>query len=534
MQSMMMKLPLNINDILTGRTVEWERLEFKAGWNPQGVLHTLCAFANDFHNLGGGYIVIGIEEQNGRPVLPPIGLPSGQLDAIQKEIVELGHRIIPYFHPLVAPYEIKGKMILVLWAAGGQTRPYKAPVSLAKQNREYAYYIRKGAVTLRAGYQDEAELMTLAAKVPFDDRRHHTATLDDLDLGMIRTYLRKIKSDLYELSATMKFDILCRRMNIVDGPIEAIQPKNVGLMFFNEKPDTFFPQAQIDVLHFPAGLGADSFTEKIFKGPLDRMLASALSYIQATTIQEKVIKHPDRPEASRSFNYPFAAIEEALCNAVYHRSYEIREPIEVRILPDKITVTSFPGPDRSIKKEDIEQYRFLARRYRNRRIGEFLKELDLTEGRGTGIPKILRNIEANGSPYPHFITDEERTFFIVEFPIHPSFLQEDGGGKSSEKEPKKGSEKNLGKNLDKARDKTLDEKRGSEKKAKKGSEKSLDNRDDEILTLIKKTPAITIRELSRQLEISSRAVEKHLNSLKKTGKLKRIGARKEGWWKVIG
>jgi len=29
----------------------------------------------------------------------------------------------------------------------------------------------------------------------------------------------------------------------------------------------------------------------------------------------------------------------------------------------------------------------VSRRYRNRRIGEFLKELNLTEGRSTGIPK---------------------------------------------------------------------------------------------------------------------------------------------------
>jgi ATP-dependent DNA helicase RecG len=49
----MMKLPINILDILTGRTVEWERLEFKAGWNPQEVIHTLCAFANDFHKTEG-------------------------------------------------------------------------------------------------------------------------------------------------------------------------------------------------------------------------------------------------------------------------------------------------------------------------------------------------------------------------------------------------------------------------------------------------------------------------------------------------
>lgn len=51
-----MALPLNIDDVLLGRSVEWERLEFKKNWNPEDVLHTLCAFANDFHNLGGGYL----------------------------------------------------------------------------------------------------------------------------------------------------------------------------------------------------------------------------------------------------------------------------------------------------------------------------------------------------------------------------------------------------------------------------------------------------------------------------------------------
>lgn len=51
-----MTLPVNIEDVLHARTVESERVEFKQGWNPEAVLHTICAFANDFHNLGGGYI----------------------------------------------------------------------------------------------------------------------------------------------------------------------------------------------------------------------------------------------------------------------------------------------------------------------------------------------------------------------------------------------------------------------------------------------------------------------------------------------
>lgn len=52
-----MSLPIAITDILHGHAVEWERLKFKESWNPLKVLHTLCAFANDFRNLGGGYVV---------------------------------------------------------------------------------------------------------------------------------------------------------------------------------------------------------------------------------------------------------------------------------------------------------------------------------------------------------------------------------------------------------------------------------------------------------------------------------------------
>ena len=65
-------------------------------------------------------------------------------------------------------------------------------------------------------------------------------------------------------------------------------------------------------------------------------------------IREKVVKHRDRAEATRIFNYPFPALEEAVVNAVYHRSYEQREPVEVRVNPDGIEVISYPGPDASI------------------------------------------------------------------------------------------------------------------------------------------------------------------------------------------
>ena len=66
--------------------------------------------------------------------------------------------------------------------------------------------------------------------------------------------------------------------------------------------------------------------------------------------------------------------------------------------------------------------RAVSRRYRNRRIGEFLKELDMTEGRSTGIPKILKEMATNGSPAPLFETDDDRLSFVIRLPRHPLAL----------------------------------------------------------------------------------------------------------------
>jgi ATP-dependent DNA helicase RecG len=88
-----MPLPININNLMSGRIAEWERLEFKKGWNPEPVLHTICAYANDFNNWGGGYIIIGFDEKDSRPVLPPAGLSENQINQVQKELLGLCKRL---------------------------------------------------------------------------------------------------------------------------------------------------------------------------------------------------------------------------------------------------------------------------------------------------------------------------------------------------------------------------------------------------------------------------------------------------------
>ena len=80
-----------------------------------------------------------------------------------------------------------------------------------------------------------------------------------------------------------------------------------------------------------------------------------------------------------------------------------------------------------------------SRRHRNRRIGEFLKELELTEGRGTGIPKIQRAMAKNGSPEANFEFDEDHSYFATILPIHPkAAVREAGTDQDTDQDEKTG------------------------------------------------------------------------------------------------
>ncbi|MCD4694180.1 ATP-binding protein, partial [bacterium] len=118
-----MALPINIQKLIAKETVESERIEFKKGWNPEGIMHSICAFANDINNWGGGYIILGIEEKDGMPQFPPIGLEISQVDNYQKKLIEICNIINPNYTPIVSPEIYQEKQILVIYIPGGENRP---------------------------------------------------------------------------------------------------------------------------------------------------------------------------------------------------------------------------------------------------------------------------------------------------------------------------------------------------------------------------------------------------------------------------
>ena len=191
-----------------------------------------------------------------------------------------------------------------------------------------------------------------------------------------------------------------------------------------------------------------------------------------------------------------------------------------------IEIVSFPGPDRSVTQEGLKQYKVSNRRYRNRRIGDILKELHLTEGRNTGFGKILSALEENGSPKPEFETDEGHNYFITRLFIHKAFMKQ---GQKGAKVDSKGAK--VGQKGAEVEEKGAEiEEKGVKvdaKGAKKGTERRL-----EILNRMRENPFVTQVKLMEEFNLSRKQIQNIIQYLRLNGLVEREGSNRSGKWIV--
>lgn len=416
-------LPINLDNLLHCRGVESQRVEFKASWNPDTtgyqVLKTICAFANDYHNLNGGYIAIGIAEENSRAVLPPTGLSTEQMENAQRWIRGQCNRLDPSYQPIMSPEKIDGRHVLVVWAPASETRPHRAPGGV---NEPLQYWIRQGSSTVNAEKRGDLTrgLIEQTARVPWDDRRSLGARVEDLREAKVREFLRDVRSALIDETSAAE---IYRRMRITAPVNDHEVPRNAGLLFFSNDPVNWFPCAKIEVVQFAADRAGEVQEERIFGGGLADQVRDCLNYLENFTTHH-LQKQRDRSQVRGWVSYPLPALRETLVNAVYHRGYDVGqlEPTKVYLFPDRVEITSYPGPVPGIESHHmLPNAQPPAVPARNRRIGEFLKELELAEGRLTGLPKVFQAMRDNGSLAPRFEFDEQRTYFQATLPAHPEF-----------------------------------------------------------------------------------------------------------------
>lgn len=416
-------LPINLDALLYGPGVESERVEFKASWDekttgPQ-VLRTICAFANDIHNLNGGYVVIGVAERDGRAQLPPFGLSAEEVEAAQHWLRGQCRRLDPHYAPILSPETVADRCILVVWAPASDMRPHRAPAGDGKADR---FWVRLGSETVDAERRGDLlrSLVEQTARVPWDDRRAQDARVEDLHEAKVREHLRDIRSGLLDEADTAD---VYRRMRLTVKVNDHEVPRNIGLLLFSRDPARRFRGARIEVVHFAADRDGDVQEERCFEGALIDQLGDCLNYLENLSASH-LQKQRHRSQVRGWISYPSPALREALVNAVYHRGYDVDqpEPTKVYLYPGRIEIFSYPGPVPGIEPGHLlPGAQVPAAPARNRRIGEFLKELGLAEGRLSGLPKVFRAMMDNGSPAPRFDFDERRTWFRATLPVHPEY-----------------------------------------------------------------------------------------------------------------
>lgn len=442
-----MALAININDLLNKQKIESNRIEFKKGWNPANIYHSVCAFANDFDDLGGGYIV------------------------------------------------------------------------------------RSGTSSIIAKGEVLDELRELASRVPFDERGNPDIKIEDISTLLLREYLVKVGSKLANELYTKPLESILEQMDLYVGPKENRMLRNVAAMMFCEDPSKFFKRTQVEVVYFPEGRlnnPNNLYEGPVIKGSITQIIDRTLEYLNRMLVMQTVIKPKDSSRSQKFVTYPYQALEESVTNSLYHRDYREWEPVVITVEPQGITIQNVGGPDRSISAADISRCEILvSKRYRNRRLGEYLKELDLTEGRSTGIPTIQNVLENNGSPRATVVTDDERTFFRITIPCHKAagniiadIAHKDGSLKAS----KRGSLKTA---LQSAPESAL----------QTALESALQTAPKSALKIIKEisnNPRATMTDLANLTGYSRRWVAQTIKRLQEQNIIKRIGSDKSGYWEIIG
>ncbi len=418
----MSNLRINLDDLLHARTVESERIEFKATWDGRvtgyQVLKTICAFANDLRRHGSGYIVLGVGEKDGRAEPLPKGLSQEQIDDAIKWIDGNCRRITPGYAPRISQEEREGRRLLVVWAPASENPPHQAPDG-DKKNKKYWVRIDQKTVDAATRPGLLTQLLNQSATVPWDSRAARRATIDDLSEAMVREHLRACGSALVNEPDA---HTIYRKMDIVHRVNDHEVPRNVALLFFSRDPTRWFRGAKIEASILRTGADGDVIDDKEFRGGLAEQVRDCLRYLQNELVELQIRKVPNRVRALHQYTYPEVALREVLVNALFHRSYDVDSPYETLVLArsDRIDIRSTPGPVQGIDLDQLQ--RGGAPRQvppRNPRIGELFKEINLAEKRFTGLDKIYRAMERNGSPPPEFFFDSHRTFFQVTLLANP-------------------------------------------------------------------------------------------------------------------
>jgi ATP-dependent DNA helicase RecG len=414
--------PFNLTELLQR---ENEQVEWKENVaDIDSVLKTISAFANDFQNLGGGYVVCGakeVKDENGFQSAEREGLTASRLKEIEGKVLagcreKISPPIVPILHEIPARENDKRILIFVI-PSTNHTHSYRT-----KDIDGGFHYIRIGRETREAKNGLLRELFVKKGTLePWDRRLNTQAKEVDIDLVALREVLTEIGVWKDTLGAeeylVKKIHALVPELGSKQGLDNAFHPKNFSLILFGKTPTTYFPGAWTKVSFYPGKDRGDAYSEthditgNIIKQSKD--ILRLLEAQQSTAID----KNSDKPNLPK---YPERALQEAVINAIVHRNYESDQPVRITVFSDRVEIRSPGGLLRTVDKEKFRSGQ-ASPEWRNQSLAWFFNKLQLAQNEGQGIPTIIQTMKHLGSPTPQFLIEEDAITCIL--PAHPRHEQ---------------------------------------------------------------------------------------------------------------
>lgn len=385
---------------------ESEQVEWKANVaDPDDVVRTIAAFANDWANVGGGYVVCGaheVRDEHGFQKLEAVGLTSSRLKEIEGKVGDLCRKLV---QPALSyqleelPADSPDRRILV----------FVVPATAYAHSYHGAYPVRISRQTVEARNGVLRELLVRkGAKEPWDRRPNASASVDDLDLVELRDFVARLgrweSSMRIEevLDPTFTLSAMVPSFCVREPLSGVLRPRNGTLLLFGREPQRFAPGAYALFSTYPGADRAGPISER--RELTGTLLRQAQSLIELLEAQVSEVLDKSKPEARHIPNYPKTALREAAVNALVHRDYESDQPVRITVFSDRIEFLSPGGLPTGMDPDAFRAGRAAAR-WRNQSLAWYFQKLQLAQSEGQGIPTIIKALDREGSPPPTFELD---------------------------------------------------------------------------------------------------------------------------------
>jgi ATP-dependent DNA helicase RecG len=384
-------------DIESDRT---ERKESFKGDAPEKIRKTVCAFANDLpgHQLPG-VVVIGARD-NGALV----GVEVTDRLLLSLSDIRSDGKTLPFPSLTVEKRVLDGFEIVVLTVIPADAPPVKY---------DGRVWVRVGS-SLRIATAQEERVLNERRRyrdLPFDLQPVSFAKLNDINRAYFESdYLPgAVAPDVLEQNHRSVEERLCA-LRMIDG-IDSTTPTVLGAMVLGNRPRDLIPCDYVQFLRIDGiELGEQIIDEAVIDGRVAEIIARLDDKMRAHIQSRVEFTNTDRE--TRVMNYPLAALQQLVRNAVMHRTYEsTNAPIRLTWFNDRIEIVSPGGPFGMVNSNNFGQPGITD--YRNPHLAESLKVLGFVQRFGVGIATARKQLADNRNPPPEFGVDASNVIVTV-------------------------------------------------------------------------------------------------------------------------